>query len=84
MDRIEDEYLEAIARALEIHVDWLRHGVGPKYLDDRLNAIKSAVNDPGADYKGLDRTLSDVELKAKSLIRELQSLVDSLGRLRGH
>ena len=81
-DKFDEDKLEALADALDLNVSWIKHGIGPKYKDERLNQIESVVNDQGVDYKGLDQTLSGVESKAKNLIQDLQSLVDRIGSLR--
>lgn len=81
-NKFDDDKLEALAAALGLNDAWLKHGVEPVYKEQRLNQIRSVVNDQGVDYKGLDETLSDVELKARSLIRDLKSLVHDLDDLK--
>lgn len=80
--KFDEDDLETLANELKVRYDWLQFGRGSKYLSEGVKKIESSVNDKGADYKGLDQTISDVESKADSLIRDLQVLKHDLSNLR--
>lgn len=79
---IEEDHLESISKVLRVNLEWLRLGKGGRSDDEVINQIKHQVAEKGESYKGMDETLSDVELKARSLIRDLESLVDDLDSLK--
>lgn len=80
--RFKESDLKTLANKLQVNYEWLQFGKGSMTNDPDLEEIEQRVADAGVSYKGLDQTVSNVESKARSLIRDLQSLVDDLDRLK--
>jgi len=78
----DPEKIKALAESLGVSYDWLQFGTGSKRGHPMLDEIESRASGLGAGYKGLDQTLSNVESKAKSLIQDLQALVDDIESMR--
>ena len=75
--RFKDSELNSLSKVLRVEKEWLLYGE-----DEAINHISRRVADAGDIYKGPGQTLLNVELKAKSLIRELRSLVDEIQNLK--
>lgn len=80
--RFSERDLKALAKKIHVNYEWLQFGKGSMSDDPAIQEIGNRVAEKGESYKGLDQTLSTVESKAKSLVRDLQSLLNDLEDLK--
>lgn len=84
-DKFDNEdQLRKLAEATHVDFEWIVGSSGQKSDDPAISEIERRVAEKGESYKGLDQTISDVESKADSLIRDLQVLKNDLSKLRGN